>query len=137
MTSPVTSITPLGPSEAKTIARPAAARREISTPAAVDRGNLVVQLVPGEDEPIGPEGVGQDHLAAGLDVGRGDLLDLLGLGEVPGVGARADGEPALLELCPPGPVGHHRTVGDEILDGFVHGIAQPLPGAGRNRVNPA
>ena len=40
----------------------------------VDFGHLIGQAVPGEDEAIGPEGVGENHPASGLDVRPGDLL---------------------------------------------------------------
>ena len=120
LTWPIISITPLGPIEAKTFARPAAARREISTPARLISATWSARPVPGEDEAVGPEGVGQDHLAAGLDVGPGDLFDLLGLGEVPGVGAGPDGQAPLLELRAPGPVGHHRAGGEQLLHRWVH-----------------
>ena len=61
LTSPIISITPLGPIEAKTLARPPAARREISTPARLISATLVGQPVPREHEAVGAEGVGEDH----------------------------------------------------------------------------
>ena len=74
------------------------ARGEISTPARLISATFSRQPMPGEDEAVGPEGVGQNHPAAGLDVAAGDLFDLFGLREVPGVGACADRQSPLLKL---------------------------------------
>ena len=81
-----------------------AARREISTPDAVDLGHPVGQAMPGEDETVGPEGVGEDDLAAGLDIGPGDLLDRLGM--LPGSrrrGRRRTGSPRCCSCVPQAP----------------------------------
>ena len=83
---------------------------------AIDLGNLVGQSMPAENEAIRAEGVGQNHLAAGLDVGPGDFLDLFRLDQVPGIGTRSHGHSAELQLGAPGAVGNHgpripRTVG--------------------------
>ena len=78
-------------------------------PGAVDFGHLVGQSLPGEDEAVGPKGVRQDDPAAGFGVRPGDVFDLFGVREVPGVGRNANGQSPLGELGAPGPVGHHRA----------------------------
>ena len=70
----------------------------------VDLRHFLGQPMPGENEAVGPERVGQNHPAAGLDVAAGDFFDLLGLREIPGVGASADRQSPLLELRAQGAV---------------------------------
>ncbi len=91
---------------------------------AVDLGDTFGIGVLAERDPVGAEGVGEDHPAAGLHVGVGHLLDAVGVKEVPRVGGLPEGEPALLQLGPPRTVGEDRPARHEVVDqlpsGHVH-----------------
>ena len=114
------SIAPLGPIEAKTFALSPAARREISTPAALISATLIGQIVPGEDQAIGAEGVGQNDPAAGLDVGPCDRFHRVRMAEVPGIGTGPDRQASRLELRAPRAVGDDGTVGQKVFECGVH-----------------
>ena len=73
---------------------------------AVDLGDLVAEPMPREDETVGPEGVRQNHPAAGVDVRPGDLFDFARLRQVPTVRAGAYRQPPRLKLRTPAAVGN-------------------------------
>ena len=65
--------------EAKTLALPFAAFLEISTPARLISATLSASSCRLENETVCSECVGEDHLAACIDVSAGDFLDFFGL----------------------------------------------------------
>ena len=68
-----------------------------------------------EDPAIGAEGVGEDDLAAGFDVGPGHAFHAIRMGQIPSFGAVAHGKTQGLQLGPPGAVGEHRAAGQKLL----------------------
>ena len=85
-TCPLISSLPLGPIEAKTRARVPAARFEISTPARFTWSSFETSACPASAIRVRAKGVGENDVAPGLHVGPGDLLDAIGVLEVPEVG---------------------------------------------------
>ena len=109
----------VGPIEAKTMSPPLLRAGDLDA-GAVDLGGHVRAVA--QREPVGPEGVREDDPAAGLDVGAGDRLHLVGVGEVPQIRALAAVQAAREQLGAPGAVGEHRAADEELVD---HGRAAP------------
>lgn len=101
--------------------------------AAVDFGDLTGGDMVAEADTIGSEGIGEDDLAAGVDVGLGDLGDGFGPGKIPQVRDIAGVEPSCLEFRAPCAVGDHGAVRDELFEGDGHKVARTGVDPGQNR----
>ena len=116
------SITPVGPIEANTCARPAAARREISTPARLISAARSARPCRARMNRLAPKVLVRMIWLPASTYARATSSTLLGLLQVPAVGAGPDRQAPLLQLRPPGPVGHDRAGGQESFQSVVHAL---------------
>ena len=114
VTSPFMSNLPLGPIEAKTGRGRSRRLSEISTPRALIFACTLPAACSGQPNAVSAKGVGEDDLAAGLDIGLRHFRHALGMPQVPEVGEFAQPEPARLQLGAPGAVGDDRPVGQQV-----------------------